>query len=141
LEQTGLVDALGREVDAFAVTTGIQAAFQVGSGPLNVPPAAAQDVLRIVQESLTNVARHADATHVTVRVEARDDRLRVAVQDDGSGFEPDQVVGQPGSYGLRGIKERADHIGGDLQVHSTPGRGTTVALELEMFDDPRLDRR
>ncbi|MBN1640895.1 MAG: sensor histidine kinase [Anaerolineae bacterium] len=141
LEQSSLVDALGREVDQFAATTGIHAAFQVTAGPVDVPPAAAQDILRIVQESLTNVARHAQAAHVLVRVEARDDRLRVVVEDDGSGFDPDEAAGQAGAYGLRGMRERAGAIGADLRVRSAPGKGTTVTLEMEWPDDPRVDRR
>ena len=145
LEQSSLVDALGREVDEFAATTGMHATFQVDSGSPDVPPAMAQDILRIVQESLTNVARHAKADHVVVRLETRDDRLRVAVEDDGCGFNPDQVAGQPGSFGLRGLKERARHLGGELEVRSTPGMGTTVTLEMEAWRattpyDPRADR-
>ena len=141
LEQDSLVNALGREVDEYAATTGTHATFQVDSGSPDVPPAAAQDILRIVQESLTNVARHSGAEHVVVRLEARDDRLSVVVEDDGCGFDPDGVSGQPGSFGLRGLKERAGHIGAELQVRSAPGRGTTVTLEMEMPYDPRADRR
>ena len=141
LEQNSLVDVLGRQVDELAATTGIQATLEVDSGSLDVPPAAAQDALRIVQESLTNVARHAQAAHVLVRLEARDDRLRVVVQDDGRGFDPDQVAGQTDSYGLRGMKERASHIGGKLRVRSAPGEGTTVTLEMETSHDPGADRR
>ena len=88
-------------------------------------PAAAQDILRIVQESLTNVARHAGADHVVVRLETRGNRLRVAVEDDGCGFDPDQVTGRLGSFGLRGLKERAAHLAAELEVRSAPGRGTT----------------
>jgi NarL family two-component system sensor histidine kinase YdfH len=141
LEQDSLVDALGREMDEFAAATGKRATFQVDSSSPDVPPAAAQDILRIVQESLTNAARHAEAEHVVVRLETDNDWLRVVVEDDGRGFDPDEVAGQPGSFGLRGLKERADHIGGELQVRSAPGRGTTVTLEMEMPYDPRADRR
>ena len=106
-----------------------------------MPPEAAQGILRIVQESLANTARHAGADHVLVRVETGGNRLRVVVEDDGSGFDPEQATGQAGAFGLQGMQERADHIGGDLQVRSAPGRGTTVTLELEVGDDPRPDRR
>jgi signal transduction histidine kinase len=106
-----------------------------------VPPAAAQDILRIVQESLANVGRHAGAEHVVVRLETHGDRLRVTVQDDGTGFDPDLATAQPGSFGLRGLKERAAHLGGELEVRSAPGKGTTVTLEMEMPYDPRAYRR
>jgi NarL family two-component system sensor histidine kinase YdfH len=141
LEQNSLVDALGHEVDGFAEATGIQATFQVGVGALDVPPEAAQDVLRVVQEGLTNIARHAGASYVGVRLEVREDHLRIEIQDDGVGFDPDGTAGQEGSYGLRGMKERARHIGGELAMHSAPGKGTTVILEMEMPYDPRFDRR
>jgi len=141
LEQNSLVDALGHEVDGFAKATGIHATFQVGAGSLDVPPEAAQDILRIVQEGLTNIARHAGASHVGIRLEVRKDCLRIEIQDDGAGFDPDQAAGQEGSYGLRGMKERARHIGGELAVRSVPGKGTTVILEMEIPYDPRADRR
>jgi len=140
LEQNSLVDVLGHEVDGFAKATGIQATFQVSAGALDVPSGAAQDILRIVQEGLTNIARHAGASHVNVRLDVREDCLRIEIQDDGAGFDPDQAVGQEGSYGLRGMKERARHVGGELVVHSAPGKGTTVVLEMEMPYDPRADR-
>ena len=94
-----------------------------------------------MQESLTNVARHAQADSVQVRLEACDDGLRVVVEDDGCGFDPEQVSGQLGSYGLQGLKERARHIGGELRVRSAPGEGTTVIVEMETSHDPGADRR
>ncbi|TFG72867.1 MAG: sensor histidine kinase, partial [Anaerolineales bacterium] len=130
LEHSSLVDALGHEVDEFAITTGIHAAFQVDSDMPDVPEEDAQGILRILQESLTNVARHARAGHVAVRLETDDSRLRLTVQDDGIGFDPDLAAGQPGSFGLRGLKERAVHLGGELEVRSAPGRGTTVILDM-----------
>ena len=70
LEHNSLVDALGTRLTSFAPTTGIHAVFQVDSGVPDIPEDDAQDILRIVQESLTNVARHAGAAHVVVRLEA-----------------------------------------------------------------------
>lgn len=139
LEQNSLINALGCEVAEFEETTGIRATFQVDSASLDVTPAVAQDILRIIQESLSNVSRHAGAEYVMVRLETRDDQLRVVIEDDGCGFDPDQVAGLPDSFGLQGMKERAEHIGGALQVRSVPGRGTTVTLEMEMGHDPRAD--
>jgi NarL family two-component system sensor histidine kinase YdfH len=131
LEQGSLVDALGREVDQFAATTGVRATFQVDAGPPNVPPEAARGILRIVQESLTNIARHAHASHVVVRLQENDHVLRMTVQDDGSGFDPIEALEQPGCFGLAGLRERAQRIGGVLQVESAPGRGTGIVLEIE----------
>jgi NarL family two-component system sensor histidine kinase YdfH len=132
LEHEGLIDALGREVDEFVASTGIRAAFQVDSATPELPPDAAPGILRIVQESLANVARHSQAEHVRVRLGAREGRLRLSIEDDGAGFEPDRAAGRPGSYGLRGMRERARAIGGELEVRSAPGKGTTIGLELEV---------
>jgi NarL family two-component system sensor histidine kinase YdfH len=139
LERKGLIDALGREVDQFAEQTGIRAAFQISpaaiegrpGATLDVPTAAAPEILRIVQESLANVARHGQAKQVRVQLDVREGRLCLTVQDDGVGFDPDRAAERPGSYGIRGMRERATHIGGELAVRSTPGQGTTVVLELE----------
>lgn len=131
LEQQGLIDALGREVDAFAQRTGVPATFQVDAGAPEPSTAAALEILRILQESLNNVARHAGAAHVWVRLGAHDGRLRLAVRDDGVGFEPDRALNKRGSYGMRGMRERSARIGGELLLHSAPGEGTTVTLELE----------
>ncbi|MCJ7551076.1 MAG: sensor histidine kinase, partial [Anaerolineae bacterium] len=132
LEQTGLINALSSEVDAFEARTGIHATFQVNAGALDVSLAIAQDILRIVQESLTNVGQHAEAENVIVSLETRGAQLRVVIEDDGRGFDPELVAGPPDSFGQQGMRERAEHVGGDLQVRSVVGKGTTVTLEMEM---------
>ena len=101
----------------------------------DIPDGDAQDILRIVQESLTNVARHAGASRVVVRLETHGNGLHLTVQDDGKGFDPDLVTGQQGSFGLRGLRERAAHLGGELTVRSAPGRGTTVILDMAGVQD------
>jgi NarL family two-component system sensor histidine kinase YdfH len=131
LEQGGLVDALGREIDQFAATTGVRTAFEVGGGAPDVPPEVAQDILRIVQESLSNVARHAHASHVLVRLNESSDGLQIVVQDDGVGFDPEAGLERPGCFGLAGMQERASRLGGVLRVESAPGEGTRVVLSVE----------
>jgi signal transduction histidine kinase len=84
-------------------------------------------VYRVVQESLTNVVRHARAQHVTVHVEASGTRLVARISDDGVGFDPSSARD---SLGLRGMAERADLAGGSLRLHSGPDAGTTVELDL-----------
>jgi NarL family two-component system sensor histidine kinase YdfH len=131
LDEGSLIDALGREIDQFAATSGVRAAFEVDTGPLNVSPDTAQGILRILQECLTNVARHAHAGHVCVRLTCSSDGLQVRVQDDGVGFDPAKGLERPDCFGLAGMKERAQRMGGALQVESAPGRGTTVTLDVE----------
>ena len=133
LEQGGLVDAVGLELDRLAATSDIRTTFEVDTGTLDPPPDVAQTVLRIVQESLTNVSRHAEANHVLVRLAQRDGILEVAVEDDGVGFDPDGVGS--GCYGLAGMRERAASIGGTLLVDGKHGRGTRVALRVAVGGD------
>ncbi len=87
---------------------------------------------RIVQEALSNAQRHARATKVKVTFEERDDALRITIEDDGCGFdraEP-RAGGEEGGLGLLGMEERAAHVGGQVEIDSTPGRGTRVAVEI-----------
>ena len=131
LEQGTLIEALGDEVDRFAAASGIHISYNVDGRPPGLSPEVAQDVLRIVQESLRNVRRHAQASEVQVRLACDAGRFAVTVQDDGLGFDPAGVRGRPGFYGLVGMQERAERAGGSLSVDSAPGRGTTVVLRLE----------
>jgi signal transduction histidine kinase len=88
---------------------------------------------RITQESLTNIAKHARAEHVTVTVDQPEDgRVRLRVTDDGVGFDigNDAQRLSEGHFGLAGMRERASLVGGVLEVTSEPGHGTTVEVRL-----------
>jgi NarL family two-component system sensor histidine kinase YdfH len=131
LEQGSLVDALRHEVDQFAVTTGIRATLEVSGDPPLVSAETALDILRIVQEALSNVSRHARARSVWVRLSNDDETLQVVVQDDGLGFDPLAGLDQPGCFGLAGMQERAERLGGTLQIDSGPDQGTRVVLRAD----------
>jgi two-component system, NarL family, sensor histidine kinase YdfH len=127
----GLTDALRREVARFTDATGIPCAFDVAlSAPL--PEATAEHILRIVAEGLTNIARHAQAARAWVAVTESADGVTVEVGDDGVGFDPAVAFGQPGHYGLLGMRERARLAGGTLGVVSAPGAGTRLTLRLPL---------
>ncbi len=90
-------------------------------------------IFRIVQESLSNVAAHARATHVAIRADFGTSTLRVVVEDDGVGFTPQSVLqGGQDRAGLIGMRERAQSIGGLIEVQSAPGYGTRVVLEVPL---------
>jgi signal transduction histidine kinase len=94
---------------------------------------------RIFQECLTNVIRHAQAQSVRVDLSQEDDYILLVVEDDGIGFcEPD-LSNTLGSLGLLGMKERAQFSGGDVQIQSSPGNGTTVTIRIPA-DRPRAER-
>ncbi|RYI89836.1 MAG: hypothetical protein EON47_21630, partial [Acetobacteraceae bacterium] len=83
----------------------------------------------VVQEALTNVLKHARARTVSVLLERRDDGLRLIVEDDGDGFDPDAAPGDARPHlGLSGMRERLQLVGGSLEVESAPGSGTTLFM-------------
>jgi signal transduction histidine kinase len=98
-----------------------------------LPTVVETALYRVIQEAMTNVVRHARATRVDVLAERHGDRVKVMVEDDGVGFEPDKV--QRGDhFGLLGLRERAEALGGTLTVESAPGAGTTVVVEVASAD-------
>ncbi len=109
-----------------------------GLGSERLPPAMETALYRVVQEAMTNVVRHAKATRVDVLVERSDGRVMVMVEDDGVGFEPDRAQ-QGEHFGLLGLRERAEALGGTLTLESAPGAGTTVVVEVPSAD-PHPDR-
>jgi signal transduction histidine kinase len=84
-------------------------------------------VFRAVQESLTNIAKHARASRVDVTIEHEDSTLAVSVHDDGVGFSAEDSR-KPNSFGLLGLRERAALLGGEAKVTSAPGHGTRVEV-------------
>jgi len=89
---------------------------------------------RIAQEALTNIARHANARHVTLGLVTTPDQVRLRVEDDGQGFDPSLVP--KGRYGLIGLSERSKLLGGVLKLESSPGAGTRVEV-LVPLDEKR----
>jgi len=126
-ESTGtFCDLLTRSVDEFADRFGLRTEFECEPGLPALPPRAQAEALRIAQEALTNVRRHADATLVRVRASVEDGRLVVAVGDNGCGFDAGAVGST--AFGLAGMRERAALIGGELRIDSRPQGGTRVSL-------------
>jgi signal transduction histidine kinase len=98
---------------------------------LQMPAVSELQVLRIVQEALANVRKHSRARRADVRVEPAGDRLRITVQDDGIGFNPAELGrSEFPRFGLSTMRERAESVGGRLDLDSVPGRGTRVTIEV-----------
>ncbi|WP_147341512.1 sensor histidine kinase [Actinomadura logoneensis] len=99
---------------------------------LDLAPAARHEVVAILGEALTNVARHAGADLVEVRLSGAGDVLELAVRDDGCGFDPPELadLARDGHYGLVGLTERAERAGAEVALESAPGAGTTVLLRV-----------
>jgi len=133
------VDALREYLGRFEQQSGLLVGFEVEAevGKVKLLPRAEVQLLRIVQEALSNVRKHARASRVWVRVGLGrpEGRLKVEVADDGCGFDPTKPVG-PGHFGLAVMRERAELAGGRLEVDSAPGCGTRVRLEIPVAEDP-----
>ena len=102
--------------------------LDVQATDLAVAPAHRHDTLRIVREAVTNALRHASPTVVTVSARREADSLRIIVADDGSGFDVASRGTVPGHYGIRGMQERAERIGGRVEITSGSGEGTRVEM-------------
>jgi two-component system NarL family sensor kinase len=83
---------------------------------------------RIAQEALSNAVRHAQARTLTLQLASNPQEIRLTIEDDGQGFDPEQV--EPGRYGLIGLNERVKLLGGTLHLCSTPGEGTSIDVVL-----------
>ncbi len=127
LDDFGLEPALRRLGHSVREGTGLDVQVEVRLGRERLPPEVETTVYRIVQEALTNVLKHADAQHVSVVLTGKNDTLSVVIEDDGKGFEPTSGVDR---LGLAGMRERVALLDGRLLVDSSPGRGTTLVLEL-----------
>ncbi len=125
LDDLGLIAALEWHSHEFENRFNIRVIFQSQMTDLSIPPVIATGIFRIFQESLTNIARHAKAHEVKATLSASDGFLKMEIADDGKGFD---TTAQRKTLGLLGMKERAIMIGGDLNIRSTPGRGTTVVI-------------
>ncbi|NOT56201.1 MAG: response regulator [Deltaproteobacteria bacterium] len=132
LHGVGLDVVMGEHVRDFERRSGLDVHFSCALRKDSaIPSEMATNVYRIVQESLTNVARYADATEVGVLLHQSDHELTVSISDNGKGFDVSHVT-DPHAVGLIGMHERARLIGGTLVIRSTPGAGTTVSLAVPL---------
>jgi signal transduction histidine kinase len=125
---SSLSDILRSYVEDFSDRVGIRADFLDGHDLPALPSRTQAEIIRIVQEALNNVHRHADATRVRVRTELAGVVAQISVVDNGRGFDPADVP--PERFGLRGMRERAELVGGTLRVESRPHDGTTIIVEV-----------
>ncbi len=134
LDEIGLGEALARYCDDFAERTRIHVEHHGCAVPRPLSAAVESACYRIAQEALTNVARHAAASHVEVRLAVEAASLSLEIVDDGRGFTPGapRPAGAAGGHGLVGMRERAELLGGTLDVASTPGEGTRVRVEIPL---------
>jgi signal transduction histidine kinase len=131
LDERGLTLALADELDSFERRTGIACTLK-SEHDTRLEPEIETVLYRVVQEALTNVAKHAKARKVSVSLGADDDRVDMQVQDDGVGFDAEQASGMLGSghFGLAGMRERVELAAGTYHLRSTPGSGTLIHVRV-----------
>jgi len=129
LDDLGLGAAIAWQSREFEKRTGIACTLELPSERPRLPAQAAVALFRIVQEALTNVARHAGAARVWVRLEVTEEAATLTVSDDGRGAGSDEL-GRPSSLGVLGMRERALVLGGSVTIAGTPGAGTTVVARI-----------
>ena len=138
LQELGLVAAIRKEVKDFARNTGVKARVLIADDVGRLASGAEQAIYRVVQEALHNVAKHAQATNVTVQVERADKLVQVIVEDDGVGIQSRSSNSRDHSFGLAGIKERIAMLGGTSRVISTKGEGTRIEISVPAGDETQV---
>ena len=134
LDDLGLIPALKWQARESSKRTGMDVSIATELDSDDLPDEYKTCIYRVVQEALHNCERHARATTIRIRLQQEPDRLVLKIQDDGRGFE----VGQMKGLGLLGIQERVAQLGGRVDIHSKPGNGTILAVELPFS---KLQRR
>ncbi len=133
LEQFDLARALRRSAEQVVEGTEIKLEFRTQGEPCGLPEVVEENVLRIGQEALTNIAKHARATRVAITLAFDPRALRLNVEDNGVGFAPgDTPLPGDGHFGLLGMSERAKRLAGGITIHSVPGRGTSITVEIPL---------
>jgi PAS domain S-box-containing protein len=130
LDHLGLIPALCQYAEGLGRQYGLAIPVEaVGLRDVNLSPEAETTVYRIAQQALDNALRHSGASHIDIVATQHDGRLVLIVEDDGAGFDVDDAM-RCGRLGILGMRERADMLGGCLTIESTPGRGTSVYIEI-----------
>lgn len=127
LDDLGLAAAVEHHVTQFSERTGIACSLAMNKEEFDVDGRSATTVFRVVQEALTNVARHAAASKVAVRIEDPGGDIRLTVEDNGCGFTDAR---DKRTFGLLGMQERVEMIGGQLEITSVPGQGTRIEVRI-----------
>jgi signal transduction histidine kinase len=140
LDDLGLAAAIEWQASEFASRNGVRCQVSVPPVDLHLDGDRATAAFRIFQECLTNVIRHAQAKSVSVSLCQEEENILLVVQDDGIGFCESDLSNSLGSLGLLGMKERAQFCGGEVQISSSPGKGTTVTVRVPV-DTPGAERQ
>ncbi len=138
LDTCGLLDALEWQGMDYQARTGIECKLELPKDSVRLDSQLSTAIFRICQETLTNVARHSEATEVQVSLKFNKDELFLTVKDNGKGIELEQIY-NTNSLGLLGIQERANYWGGHVTIDSPPGEGALFTISIPLTDNPVLE--
>ena len=129
----GIIAAIEWQTREFQNHTGIRCELALGSEEISLDSDLSVTLFRIFQETLTNIAKHANASMVRVDLSETDGWLDLEVRDNGRGITHDETL-KPKSFGLRGMRERASNLGGKIEIRGVPGQGTTLSVRLPLTE-------
>jgi signal transduction histidine kinase len=129
LTKHDLPAALAEMARRLSAESAVQAQVEVSGAFRPLPPAIENNLLRIGQEAVNNAVRHADAQRILVKLNFAARHVQLSVRDNGRGFEPQTTNGAV-HFGLTGMRERAGQMGGQLSIHSSPGAGTEIVVDV-----------
>jgi two-component system nitrate/nitrite sensor histidine kinase NarX len=130
-DNAGLIPTAATYLHEFGQRAGLATEYGVSDNELRLLPAVETEVLRIIQEALTNVRKHAQARQVRVNIRADDGMARIEIADDGCGFDVARL-NEAQHFGLRIMRERAERLGGSFELTSAPGNGTQVIVRVPL---------
>lgn len=140
LDDLGLLPTMLWHVDRFTSHTNVRVAFKHNCLDRRFRPEIETTVYRVVQEALTNIARHASVSEAEVRILIEGDTLLILVEDKGVGFGPEAVITVKNSVGLSGMGERLRLLGGELRIESSSGSGTRLRAEIPIRDKVHIEK-
>lgn len=129
LELTGLEEAIEDHLDKFQVQTGIESDLEIKMEGTKLEKSHSIALFRILQEALNNVKWHSQATYVRVDLVKNSNHIDLVVKDNGVGITMEKLA-DPTSFGLIGMKERAEFLGGELEIDGVPKKGTTLKMKI-----------
>jgi signal transduction histidine kinase len=132
LDQLGLAPALRSYVKSRLEARNIRVRLSLSGLDRRLTPQMETTIFRIIQEATTNVVRHSNATRVDIELEATDSAVEASIEDNGQGFDVERALQTPGSWGLRGIRERVSLVGGQLDIKSEPGKSTQIRFAIPL---------
>nr|HMQ54547.1 sensor histidine kinase [Anaerolineae bacterium] len=132
MEQEGLVQALETRLNLVERRAGLHVDYEVDLGRRILPRPVELELYRLAIEALNNTVKHAHAHQVQLWLQAINRHVKLKITDDGCGFDLRQ---KSGGFGLQGMQERVERLGGWLEIQSSPGHGTNVSIEVELADE------